>query len=534
MFASRKTAAVSYFFFALAAFLPGPASGEDPAAAEDARRPPDALAVADPIHDDLEALAARGMVDLPNLFARPLLRYDVGLALARALAAHPSLQDDLAFQRVRSAFAAELDALGFDREPAGAHQGLLSLRDDENWLRAEAFWNVQAEAAPDRGFVLTDSTRFGLRFSWIIWPGFHLFEELYVADIKNGRLFGDPVSPGTDVIIFQDRVYGAMHTRYADFVLGRDRLAWGPGVTGTLLLSETARPFTQLRFSRTFFDGLFHAVIVNGVLNQAEQRYVAYHRLDWRPHARFRLGLAEGSRYNSSGLQPLYLIGIIPYPVVTRLLLRDNDNRETDPSVRDNVMWSLDGTWRAHPRLSLYGELLIDDLGIQDDDHPTRIGYQAGAYAVGDLLEGELRARCEWTRVWNYVYSTFYHHDFEHEGVALGYPLGPDSRHVQLRADWARHRDWSLIGTAARIDRGEGVLGDAWLPNDPAFAGAQAGEFEGVVERQWLLTAGCRYAPAFRLDALVEIGPAWVKSANHIRGNDRRGLTGRLSLAYRY
>jgi hypothetical protein len=424
--------------------------------------------------------------------------------------------------------------LGLDSPDPAPGKGLLNLRDENNWLSAETFWNVQAEAAPDRGFVLTDSTRLGLRVSWIVWPGFHLFEELYAAEIDSGRSFGDPLKPGTDIILFQDRVYGAIHTRYLDVLVGRDRLAWGPGSTGSLLLSGTGRPFTQLRLSRTFFDGLFHAVIVNGVLNQTEGRYIAYHRLDWRPQAELRIGLAEGSRYNASGFEPLYLIGIIPYPVVTRLLLRDSEDPATAGAVRDNVMWSLDATWTAHRGLEFYGELLIDDLGIEENDHPTRLGYQGGVYWIRDLFGGEWRNRCEWTRVWNYVYSTFYDANYEHEGVPLGYPLGPDSRHIHVRSSWIPRPDWTFTGVAERLDRGEGRLGDAWIPDDPAFAGAEPGELEGVVETQWLLGAGLGYTPTSQLETRFELGPAWVKNANHIAGNDRRGMTGRLILAYRY
>jgi hypothetical protein len=198
--------------------------------AADELRPPDALAVADPIHDDLEALAARGLIQLPGLYARPLYRYDIALALARALDEDSGRRRDPAFRRALDAFSTELDVVRSEENEPGARSGLLDLRDDSSWLRAEVFASTNAEASPD-----------------------------------------------------QDRVYAALHTRYADILIGRDRLAWGPGSTGTLLLSETARPFTQLRLSRSFFDGLFHAVIVNGVLNQAEERYIAYHRLDWHP-----------------------------------------------------------------------------------------------------------------------------------------------------------------------------------------------------------------------------------------------------------
>src|SRR5439155_11008970 len=194
-----------------------------------------------------------------------------------------------AFARAWRALAAERDAGRGD----SAGRSLLEVRDRDNWLRAELFTSADAEATPDHGFAMSDSTRVGVRGSWIVWPDVHLFEEIYVGHVPNGRVFGDPIAVGTNLNTSAERIYGAIHTRYADLVLGRDRLGWGPGASGSLLLSASAPSFTQLRLSRAFFDGRLNAVTVSGILDQAEGRYVAFHRLDWRVHRRLRLGVSE-------------------------------------------------------------------------------------------------------------------------------------------------------------------------------------------------------------------------------------------------
>ncbi len=264
-----------------------------------------------------------------------------------------------------------------------------------------------------------------------------------------------------------------------------------------------------MRISRSFLGGRLHAVIVNGVLNHAEGRYVAFHRLDWRPIGGLRIGLAEGARYNSNGFEPLYLAGIIPYPIVGRLLVRDNDVRATDPAVRNNVMWDADFTVSPHSGVNLYGEILVDDVGTAASDVPTRIGYQMGSLAVlpvGDHTR-EPRLRFEWTRVWNYTYSTYYGRNFDHEGLPLGYPEGPDSRVLHARGDLVLGRDWTLSGILERIDHGEGRLRAAWDPNDSTMAGADPSRLSGIVERQWRLLGGCRYTPRPNIEAMLEIGP---------------------------
>ncbi len=491
---------------------------------------PYAVAVSEPVYDDLEALVARGIIRLPELYARPVLSYDVARALQHQVKQNPMLYADPTFKRAIDAFSTEVDILQHGR-PAANHRAFVNIADQDNWLRIESQWRAHSEAFAERGFVFTDSTRCGLRFSWVVWPGFHLFEELYVASIDDGNIYGDPLKPGTDIVIFQDRVYGAIHSRYADIVLGRDRLAWGPGRTGSLLLSKTSRPFTQVRMSRTFFDGLFHAVIVNGVLNQNEERYVAFHRLDFRLHRNLRLGFAEGVRYDASGIEPLYLIGIVPYSIAERLLRRDNDARETDLKTRNNVMWSFDGTWQAHPRLRLYGEVLIDDIAVEANDHSTRLAFQFGTYGIGRLWNRELRLRGEWTRVWNHVYSTFYGIHFDHEGVPLGYPLGPDCRMLHTSADLIVDRTWAVHGVLERQDRGEGRLGAPWMPGDD---NRPSSKYAGVVETQLHARAGFRYTPNATFEAQVALGPTWIENANHHLGETRRGLSGLVSLGYRY
>jgi hypothetical protein len=476
------------------------------------------------VHDDLEVLALRGDVELPGLFARPLSRY----ALARALAGRAAAS--VAAARVREELAPELYDLGDRRRQP--HRPWIHLEDETARLSVAAFARFQAEASPKRGFVLTDSTRFGLRFRLDLLPGLHFYEELYLANIEGGRRFADPIAAGTDIVIFQDRTYVALHTRYADFAFGRDRMHWAPGKQGSLLLSGTMRPFTHLRFESTFLNDRFHAVIVNGVLSAAERRYVAFHRLDWQVHRRFRVGLAEGARYQADSVEPLYLVGIIPYPLVQRLLQRDNASpQESDDAVRNNVMWAVDASWRPRDDLHAYGELLVDDLGTSASQVPTRIGYQLGAQHLSRVARRELWLRFEWTRVWRYVYSVFYGADFVHQGVPLGYPLGPDCRHFMLTADWQVDPRWSIGGAVERQDRGENRIGDFWDPDDPAQRDVDASEFQGVVERQWRFLGRLGVRPNRHAWAWLELGYARATNAAHQAGIDADGLTGRVILA---
>jgi len=510
----------------VAALLSARARAEDQVAAGAQGTPPDPYPVASPLYEDLRVLHVRSGLRVPGLTARP----QSGFTLAAAVAADSATPRTLpAFARSRAELADPLVTSGLDTT-ASPHPKLLRVGDAESRLTISAFAGFRAEACPDRGFVLTDSTRFGLKASWFVWPGFHLYEELYVADVPGGHEFADPLIADSDIIIFQDRVFAALHTRIADLTFGRDRLAWGPGVTGSLLLAATARPFTQLRVERFFFDRRVHAVIVNGALSQAENRFIAYHRLDWQATRRLRIAFAEGARYNADFVEPLYLAGIIPYPLVGRLLERDNDSRQSDALVRNNVMWDIDASYLLRDGVEIYGEILIDDLGTATSETPTRLGYQLGTFVAADVAGYPATLNAEWTRVWRYVYSVFYDADFTHEGVPLGHPEGPDSRLVHVRGAVEVRPGIEVGVIGERLDRGEDGLGVYWDPDDPAAAGADASEFGGTVERQWRLLGSFRFLPARPFAATIELGGAWVTNAVHEPGAERSGLLGRVML----
>lgn len=508
----------------------------DPAPAPEPPSPPAAVPVADPLYQDLRDLIDRRELEIAGFGARPLSSFLLAQDFARADSAAGEAMGDTAgtipaFARARATLADPLAAAGLG--PAQPTGPLLRFAGRETRLDISAFARFQAEAAPERGFVLTDSTRAGLRFSWLIWPSLHLFEELYVADVEGGREFADPLIADSDVIIFQDRAYLAYHTRVADLTFGRDRLSWGPsepGGTGGLLLSNGSRPFTHLRVEGAFFDRRLHAIVVNGALSQAEDRFIAFHRLEWQATPALRIAFAEGAAYQSDFVEPLYLVGIIPYPLVGRLLERDNDDRSSDDLVRNNVMWDADLRYIPRPGVEIYGELLLDDLGTDSSDTPTRLGYQMGGVWLGRLSGRVVRARGEWTRVWRYVYSVFYDQNFIHEGVPLGYPHGPDSRVIHLDTALEVRPGLELGAIGERIDHGEDGLGIAWDPDDPAQAGADASAFGGAVERQWRLMGTARYRLPPFLEVNLELGGAWVRNAAHLH-DDASGMVGRAILA---
>jgi hypothetical protein len=108
----------------------------------------------------------------------------------------------------------------------------------------------------------------------------------------------------------------------------------------------------------------------------------------------------------------------------------------------------------------VYGEFLLDDYSFSSDYKPDMIGYQAGLEwrrmlgsrddrrlagegSVGSAVSGHnmaLGALLEYSRVHNYTYSVYHHHDFAFEGFPIGYVLGPDVQFLvgQASLEWGR------------------------------------------------------------------------------------------------
>ena len=61
---------------------------------------------------------------------------------------------------------------------------------------------------------------------------------------------------------------------------------------------------------------------LSATLEQAQGEQLAAHRIEWQPREPLRIGVTEAARYRSTGWQPLYLVGAIPYVLVQRLYLQ--------------------------------------------------------------------------------------------------------------------------------------------------------------------------------------------------------------------
>ena len=471
--------------------------------------------VADPSYRELELLRASGLVDSASvLFSRPMARGTAAALVARARRLHADSHDP-GLVRLEREFGRELVDRGFP-PPAGYTPPLLSRGDPEGDGRVRLFAYGDGSVADSAGKTqVAYGSRAGGRLN--LEQGSALLHlDAFVGRVRNARLFADPLVAGHDLLGTTEDTYVSVGSRWLEVAFGRSRIAWGPGSTGSLLWSASAEPFTFLEFSKTIL-GHVRATAVHADVDAATGARIAGHRLEWFPSSTVEVGVAEAVRYSSPTWEPLYVFPLLPFTWVQRLAAQDTlGSGRGGAALRNNVMASIDVSWRARAGNVLYGEFLLDDLALAKGGIPTRLGYQAGWLGTGSVSARRGHWRAEYSRVYNYVYSTFYGESFIHHGRPIGYPVGPDSRNLRVEGTLDMNADWQVSVGATKTDRGAGELGRFY---DPALGDASGSRLSGVIETTRSADAGVRFAPRDGMDLSFTLARDWLKNQAHVAGD---------------
>jgi len=257
--------------------------------------------------------------------------------------------------------------------------------------------------------------------------------------------------------------YMSYSTKKVELLFGRFASFRGP-VAQSLVLSSTARPMDAFMFRLNC--GRLNFSFQTGRLNSLayevdsvkiyENRYFSGHRLDFRIFDNLNLGLFETIVYGGEGrdMEFSYLNPLLSYHAVQL-------NKDTD----DNTFLGLDLTWYIRNRHKLYGQLLVDDVQVDDeeqgDQEPAEIGYLAGIQTVG--LFNFLDVEAEYLRIANRTYNQkLPRNRYENRGKLIGHPLGPDGDRIKLAVShWFKYAQ-RIMFKFQYARKGEGRYSDDW------------------------------------------------------------------------
>jgi hypothetical protein len=233
--------------------------------------------------------------------------------------------------------------------------------------------------------------------------------------------------------------------------LGRGRHQWGPARFGQLFLSAEGPPFDYARFDAvfrgsrgvalhyTFLHGFLKPVgapgdslyvLINGRERIIDSRkFLAAQRYELRARSNLLLGFSQGVIYGDRGAELAYFA---PLSFLYSVQHAHGD--------KDNLLISLDATWRPLRGLVTYGELLIDDMALSELFSATersKSAFTLGLQAIPLRVCSFLDAQAEYTHIRPFVYShVFFVNRYMHWESPLGYTLEPNSEFIttQLRA----------------------------------------------------------------------------------------------------
>lgn len=389
----------------------------------------------DALYDDLERLVAAGFADRTLLNTKPLSRIEAARIVASALrrirgdqaGAYNQRRDlEPVLDRLMAELRAELEELGALRpgEPA-AH-------------------------APFVSFVPVDRAQVGLGWASRDYSLINDQGRGFERGVNGLTTFESRMQIGSFLTFYVQPTllgnedYGAarLATGYAkltlynvELLVGRDSLWWGPGLHGSLILSNNAAPLDQVRlqaaepFLLPWVGDWVGPTKLLFFLAQLEERRdhprakLAGMRVTISPFRALELGLSRAVTFDGDD-RPRPDIG--DYPRI--LFDPPAGDIATGPEARfrNNNVLGIDADLRLHDvdryllpsrDLRLYGEFYWDDTCCNDNwftsnilPKRTTIGGLAGVHLLGLFGREGLDARFEWasTSQLSYVHSQFY------------------------------------------------------------------------------------------------------------------------------
>ena len=438
--------------------------------------------VRDAVYDDLERLVTAGLADRTVLNTKPLSRTEAARIVARVIerirkderGTYNERRDlEPVLERLIEEFRAELASLGVKSVsgvgPAPGFFAFVPL--DRAQVRG-------GYAGRDLSFINSGGQRFqhgvnsGLTFesraqigdflALYLQPEAHGNEEFGAARLASG--------------------YGKLTLFNTELLVGRESLWWGPGLFGSLILSNNAPPLDQIRigaaepFLLPWIGKWIGPTKVLGFLAELEQR---------RDHPRAKLGGLRGTIAPFSFLElgvsyanmfdgtdkPRLSFGDYP-----RVLFDPQASDQKDPTndrFRNNALFAMDGDLRLRNvneyylpsrDLRLYGEFGWDDTCCSSSFIPLREGasWLAGVHFL-ELFETEgLDARLEYasTSTFSFTHNQFYR-GYWTRGEVISHVIGTDGTAFNSRISMRVSRDLMVGGGLTRLVIGNTANGAA-------------------------------------------------------------------------
>jgi len=375
------------------------------------------------------------------------------------------------------------------------------------------------------------------------------------------------------------RVFLAAGGDWWNFQIGRDRLFWGTGHTGSLMFSDNSQYSTFARLS--FFAPRFkYSLIVNQMplnignrnrnifdtdhdpdwwnhehLTRSNHRYFYLHRIDFTLFNRVSIGIMEGVMVGNSPVELRYLN---PLMIFHSLFSWDYYDRWIPP--HPNEVWrhrergnditgsifSIEINWNIMRNLAVYGQFVMNEFASpgerrsNPDQPPNALGYMAGVQFAHSFNTWASIFFLEFIYTDPYLgilsspfasfiqqnrYGQFYHIGFQRDTISL--TLGANVFNSDTTLNFSGNFSWVATGEHNKFDR---IIWN-WQRSPEA---ADETTPTGTAEHKFILSLGAGWRPLSWLVLNANITGIVSHNNNHVDGARALGGQASFSVSFQY
>lgn len=255
-----------------------------------------------------------------------------------------------------------------------------------------------------------------------------------------------------------------------DFItmqMGRAPLFLGQSLVHSIIQSTDVPPYDHMDLQLKFNQ--FRLEILSGQLGSELlqgariKRNIAGHRLTWlSKNEKLFASFGENIIYTgiNRGFEWHYLNPLIPY----FFSALEGEEESSANGNNDNSILFAALRYVYKSNLSIFGELLIDDFQVDDENYQDGLGYKIGADGAFNIAGGK---PITWALEWASINSwTYIHHgqltSWQNRGHAIGYPYGPDLRSLYLQFDIRVNKSLLLNIESDWLEKGSNTLSTEW------------------------------------------------------------------------
>ena len=274
----------------------------------------------------------------------------------------------------------------------------------------------------------------------VLFSGMHGSFSWFLEPILVNEKYGHP-ELGTEYSRnnISGRIENAVVTYKKDnfnIYFGRSPIRWGQSLSRSIIQSGLYPSYDHLilryQINNIYFE------ILSGQLGSRKldngdriKRNLGGHRFIWKINKKMSFTIGEQIIYTGKNrnVEITYLNPFVPYFFTG--LEGDEVNAPYD---NDNSIIFVDFRYLAKSDFSFYGELIIDDIQIDDTGVDDALGMKIGLDGYINMDNNHLFWVFEWTRIlpWTYIHHGQFT-SWEQRGHPIGFSFGPDSDCLELK-----------------------------------------------------------------------------------------------------